>query len=166
MRLRLIAAAVLLSACQLTLPGQAPEPAAVSPITGGEVSVTALDDPDAVVEAAAPVTAPAEPAPGPEPERQVLAAEPAAPQAAPPPAAKSASQLACEKRGANWVVAGTTGTMICQTRQPDAGKACSRESDCKGQCLARSRSCAPVTPLFGCNEVLQNNGQRVTLCIE
>lgn len=159
MRLRLIAAAVLLSACQLALPGRDAAPAAVSPITGGEISVTTLDDP-CVVPETPPVIEPTTPDPAPEPEPV------AAPAAPPPPAEKSASQQACERRGGDWVVAGTTGTMICQTLQPDAGKQCRRDSDCAGQCLARSNSCAPVAPLFGCNEVLQDNGQRVTLCIE
>jgi hypothetical protein len=33
-------------------------------------------------------------------------------------------------------------------------------------CLARSGTCAPIMPLFGCNEVLDKQGRRVTLCIE
>ncbi len=39
-------------------------------------------------------------------------------------------------------------------------------SDCQGECLARSRTCAPIRPLFGCNAVLMDNGAEVNLCID
>lgn len=160
MRLCLFSAVLVLSACQLTLPGKAPDVAAVNPVTAGQISVTPLDAP--------PV--PAEPVPA-EPELQgaAAAADPTpdvaeAPPAPPPP--KSAAQIACEKGKGNWTKAGKTGTMSCQYQLRDSGKQCSRDRDCEGQCLARSRSCAPFAPLFGCHEVLQDNGQRVTLCID
>ena len=161
MRLRLIAVAVLVSACQLAPPIKAPEPPVAKPITSGQISVTALESPSAAEEPAetkGPAVAQQPPvASDPVAEHAPLAAS------APP---KSASQTVCEKRKGAWVSAGTTGTMSCQTPQRDGGKQCNRDSDCEGQCLARSRSCAPVAPLFGCNEILQDNGQRVTLCIE
>jgi len=53
----------------------------------------------------------------------------------------------------------------CTGVPKDAGKACSKASDCAGDCLARSRSCAPVVPLFGCNEVLDESGAQVTECL-
>ena len=56
--------------------------------------------------------------------------------------------------------------MICIQPTRDGGKRCTRESQCDGVCLARSGTCAPVKPLLGCNEVLQDNGVRATLCIE
>lgn len=159
MRICLIAAAIMLSACQLSLPGKPLDAPAVNPVATGEISVTSLDAAPEPTKAA--VTEPAAAEPVPEPE---AVAEPA--PVAPKPAPKSSSQLTCEKKGGAWVAAGTTGTMSCQTPQRDGGKQCSRDSDCEGQCLARSRSCAPYAPLFGCNDVLQDNGQRVTLCIE
>jgi len=164
MRLCLIAAAVLLSACQLALPGKVPEAPAVNPITTGQISVTALDAPagqTGPVAAAPEQPAAAQPAATPAVDPEPVAAPP--PPPAPP---KSKSQIACEKGNGNWVAAGKTGTMTCQTPLRDGGKQCSRDGDCEGECLARSRSCAPYAPLFGCNEVLQDNGQRVTLCIE
>jgi hypothetical protein len=49
----------------------------------------------------------------------------------------------------------------------DAGKSCSTSSECStGNCLARSQSCSPIEPLFGCNELLDAEGRRVTLCVE
>ena len=54
--------------------------------------------------------------------------------------------------------------LLVRTR--DGGKSCKRERDCEGLCLARSRTCAPIQPLFGCNDILQDNGVMVTLCID
>jgi hypothetical protein len=46
------------------------------------------------------------------------------------------------------------------------GKACTRQSQCEGYCLARSGTCAPITPMFGCNDILQDDGREVTLCLD
>jgi hypothetical protein len=56
--------------------------------------------------------------------------------------------------------------MICQFTTRDGGKRCTRESQCEGLCLARSGTCAPVEPLMGCHDILQDNGTRATQCIE
>jgi hypothetical protein len=56
------------------------------------------------------------------------------------------------------------GLLACLRDTRDAGKQCSRQGDCEGQCLARSGTCAPVDPLFGCHEVLNPQGVRVTQC--
>lgn len=56
--------------------------------------------------------------------------------------------------------------MTCVNPTRDAGKACRRGSDCEGLCLARSFTCAPYDPLFGCNEILQDDGSRVTYCLQ
>lgn len=71
----------------------------------------------------------------------------------------------CDKDGGNWGKAPGNGTFTCFRTLSDANKTCSRESDCQGLCLARSRTCTPVTPLFGCNEVLGSNGLRQTRCV-
>lgn len=75
-------------------------------------------------------------------------------------------KAACVERGGRWGSGGLAGGMVCYTTTPDAGKACSAASDCAGLCLARSRSCAPVTPVFGCNAVLTGNGTEATICID
>ncbi len=79
---------------------------------------------------------------------------------------KTPGQIACERKGGVYANAGNTGAKACVKRTRDAGKQCKREKDCEGVCLARSRTCAPVKPLFGCNEILQNDGRKVNLCID
>ena len=64
--------------------------------------------------------------------------------------------------GAISTVAG--GLLACLRETKDASKSCTRKTDCEGQCLARSGTCAPSDPLFGCHEVLGLNGERMTLC--
>jgi len=157
-------------------------------VTGDAIEVTALDTPPpaaapvvaeaagtAPAEAAATAVAPtpaAEPAPAPvtDPaaagavtDEAVAPAEPA--EVAPPPPPKSDRQIACERKRGNWADTGG-GLMICMLPTRDGGKRCTRESQCEGVCLARSQTCAPVKPLMGCNEILQDNGSRATLCIE
>ena len=157
-------------------------------ITGDAIEVTSLDAPAADAGsggatdpalAAAPVgdPAPVDPADGggkrpaddgakaatPDPSAEV-AAEPAA--VTPPAPPKSKAQTTCERRGGRYAQAGNSGAKTCITSTRDGGKQCSRQGDCDGMCLARSNSCAPVAPLFGCNEILQADGRRVTLCID
>lgn len=79
---------------------------------------------------------------------------------------KTAAQKACEKKGNHWVKAGKSGASACMQRMKDAGKRCVNGTQCQGECLARSMTCSPYQPLFGCNEILQDNGVRMTLCID
>ena len=90
-------------------------------------------------------------------------AEPALPE---PVVQKSKEQITCEKRGGNWGAAGKSKLKSCIRRTRDAGKQCRKQGDCESVCLARSNTCAPIKPLFGCNEILQKDGSRVTLCID
>ena len=39
-------------------------------------------------------------------------------------------------------------------------------TDCDGMCLARSRTCSPIKPLFGCQDVLADNGTVGTVCVD
>lgn len=184
MRLTWIFLCLALAGCQAGGAGgtTATDPAAaLNPITGDAISTTSLDAdlpdpaPAGVVDAsqdtgtaaaepkAAPVEAKAEPeAAAPLPE------EVAVPQAAPqvPQAAKSAAQVRCERGGGKYVTVNSNSNLrSCVKITRDAGKSCDREGDCQGQCLARSRTCSPIDPMFGCHEVLQQNGQAVTLCV-
>lgn len=97
-----------------------------------------------------------------------LGAVPVAPSPAvsEPAKPKTAGQIACEGRGGRFVPLGASGAMTCQMPTRDGGKQCKRESDCDGVCLARSNTCAPVKPLLGCQDILQNDGRRVALCID
>jgi hypothetical protein len=78
----------------------------------------------------------------------------------------TAERMACEARGGRFVQAGMAGRLVCQTTPRDAGRSCARPADCEVACLARSRTCAPVAPLFGCHEVVQADGSVATLCLD
>lgn len=82
-----------------------------------------------------------------------------------PGEALPAEGLACLGSGNLWVRAGQTDLFACVRPTTDAGKVCRKGTDCEGECLARSMSCAPYDPLLGCNDILQDNGARVTLCL-
>jgi hypothetical protein len=71
----------------------------------------------------------------------------------------------CAKDGGEWGRA-PSGGFVCYQRTRDANRGCLRETDCEGLCLARSRSCAPVTPFFGCHEILTALGTRATICTD
>lgn len=152
--------AFLLLACQMAAPdggqGIADEAIAVTPLEAPvAVEAVAGDAPvvdEAVVDEAV-VDTPV-----------VDDADVAAPQE--PEAPKTAEQVLCEKARGQWVAAGETGAYYCASLTRDAGKQCSRKSQCEGLCLARSRTCAPVMPLYGCNDVLERDGRQVTLCID
>ena len=79
---------------------------------------------------------------------------------------KLPEQVACEKSKGTWATVGDSGPNFCQHRTRDAGKQCSQKSQCQGECLARSGTCSPVTPLFGCNDVLDNEGRTMTNCLQ
>jgi len=89
--------------------------------------------------------------------------------AALPPVGEEAVALAraaCQDRGGRFAPGGAAGTLTCFITPRDAGKQCRAAGDCSTACLARSNTCAPVTPLFGCHDILTASGARVTECIE
>ena len=167
--------AVVLAGCtlgggKLAKPGEG-----ANPITGDAIEATSLDAHAAAgavdpAKSAADLAQPAKPDPAdqPAPTQPVPAAvEPTAPPVAEEPArVLGPEELACVTEGGQWSVAGKAGGMSCVRVMRDAGKSCRKKSDCEGDCLARSNSCAPIAPLFGCNEILQDNGAMVTLCID
>jgi hypothetical protein len=154
--------AFLLLACQTTAPG--------GPLTSEAIAVTPLDAP--VVSGAPGVAAaalPATPHPKPRPEdaaAQASTPDPEAVAPAEPETPKTAGQVLCEKSRGQWVGAGETGAFYCASLTRDGGKQCSKKTQCQGVCLARSGTCAPITPLYGCNDVLEKDGRQVTLCID
>lgn len=165
----LMAACLALAACQTALPGGTAGAPVANAITGGEIEVTALDETPAeaasdpaVAEAVAGETAAgAASEAAPAVDAEVPEAAPVAPEVL-----KSDAQRACEKKGGRWTQLGNSITHTCVKVTRDSGKQCTRESQCESRCLARSGTCAPFDPLLGCNEILQDNGARVTLCIE
>ena len=80
------------------------------------------------------------------------------------PARVEALKAECERSGGRF--SALRGAQVCLQETRDAGKQCRRAGDCQGACLARSGTCAPVTPLFGCHEVLQQDGLRITQCLD
>jgi len=171
---------VLLTGCRAERPDAA---ASDVPTVAGAIEVTPLDAPTsgAALASETPMAVPAKPAaaapalkmtaealaeetPATPPETKALLEEVAAPP--PPEPLKSASQIACEKKGGRFAKAGNSTTFVCVRETRDGGKSCSRESDCEGLCLARSRSCSPITPVLGCQEILTQDGARVTQCVE
>jgi hypothetical protein len=141
-------------------------------IIGPEVETTTLPPAGEVAGTPPEVAAPSDPAGAGEQgtaaaEVSPEAAQPAQPAAEPaPPVVKSPAEIACEKLGGRLVRVGTGLATACQRVMRDAGKSCRRKSDCEGECLARSGTCAPLAPLFGCNDVLQDDGRQVSLCID
>jgi hypothetical protein len=85
---------------------------------------------------------------------------------APPAPVKTPGQIACEKSKGQFVKAGKSAALTCVRPTRDGGKHCTKAGDCQGVCLARSQTCSPFTPLFGCQDILQDNGLRITECIE
>jgi hypothetical protein len=71
----------------------------------------------------------------------------------------------CVERGGQFGAGGLTGTFVCYEETDDAKKSCRAASDCDGVCLARSGTCSPIKPLFGCNDVFTNSGLKTTVCI-
>ncbi len=74
-------------------------------------------------------------------------------------------RAACTRSGGNFMPRGT-GFFACVFQTQDAGRQCDEASDCEGACLARSRTCAPMQPLFGCQEVFTSPGRRETVCTD
>lgn len=83
-----------------------------------------------------------------------------------PPDILAADAAACAADGGRWGPALGSTLFVCYRTPRDAGKLCREASDCSTHCLARSRTCAPVTPFYGCHEVLSGPGQISTLCVE
>jgi len=164
--LRALVAALLLAGCQLSLPGRGGEVAApaAGAVAAEVIETSVLPEPGAaaaVPGAAAPAAAPApEATPEPAPETPTQAAP-----AIPP--ALAAAAAACARTGGRLGPRGAgNASYACFSTPRDAGKSCSKAGDCSSACLARSLTCAPLQPLFGCHEVLTDRGQRVTQCLE
>ncbi len=82
------------------------------------------------------------------------------------PGALDAAREACAAAGGTFERAPGSGNVeLCVTRPADGNQPCATANDCEGFCLARSRTCAPVTPLLGCNDILLTNGTESTVCV-
>lgn len=82
------------------------------------------------------------------------------------PGALDAARAACAEAGGTFEPApGGGGVELCVRTTEDGNQPCASANECEGFCLARSRTCAPVTPLLGCNDILQSNGTEATVCV-
>ena len=179
----LLTAIGLLAGCQPSLSGKTSQDVTPNAVAGDAIETTALDAvPGEPVDAApAPgagtevAAAQSEPQPAPEatPVADKSEVEAAATEPAPKPdltevpvTPKSEQQLACEKKKGRWAKVGKGEGRACVFTTKDSGKRCEKESQCDSVCLARSGTCAPFKPMYGCNEILQDNGARVTLCLD
>ena len=75
-------------------------------------------------------------------------------------------RTACEDSGGRWAPALNKTLFVCYRDLPDANQPCRTERDCQGLCLARSRTCAPTEPFYGCHQVLSAGGLPQTVCVE
>lgn len=82
-----------------------------------------------------------------------------------PPVEISPEERKCVQAGGQWAKVGDLGR-ICVHPTREQGKACRKKSDCNGECLAQSGTCAPISPLMGCNEILDDQGRRMTQCLQ
>ena len=97
----------------------------------------------------------------------VLAAcQPGAGDAPPEPRPDPEAKAACEAEGGTYGQYGLFQEYLCRRPTPDAGQPCAKASDCTGLCLAETRSCAPVTPIFGCHAILDEDGEETVICID
>ena len=77
-----------------------------------------------------------------------------------------AERADCVARGGKVATGGMLGSEQCFRPTPDAGKACKKASDCSGACLGETMTCSAVTPMFGCFEVVMEDGQKAGLCVD
>ena len=151
-----LAAAVLLAGCVPTTPPTltgAPE--TVQPARE-RAEPQVLDEP-VVVDTPTVTTT--------EPTVQVITTEPEDDLPPPDPPMLAQQRAACERDGGHMTPR-AQGVFACVRPTRDAYHHCESNADCEGVCLARSGTCAPLQPLYGCQDVLVQPGRRETLCID
>lgn len=156
---------LLLGAC---LPGVGP---AVDAPQAEAITVTPLDNPQGVEPEAEAPPGPAAATPTPaDPATESVrppagdGPEPAVGTRLPPRLADQAG--VCAAQGGTLRPRGQGDLWTCVRSTRDAGRACRTGAECEGLCLARSGSCAPVEPLFGCHDALDRAGRPQTVCRE
>ncbi|NRA98413.1 MAG: hypothetical protein HRU32_01130 [Rhodobacteraceae bacterium] len=101
----------------------------------------------------------------------LAACEDTAQDSAPDPATEfgpgfaAAQEQQCVDQGGTFSP-GPKGSMVCLMETGEGTQSCTTANDCSGACLARSRTCSPIMPLLGCNEIITSDGLAITQCIE
>jgi hypothetical protein len=78
----------------------------------------------------------------------------------------------CEAAGGRVGRGGLFPDDVCFTTMADGGKACSRKTDCEGMCLADTlgedtgATCAKESPMFGCFDFYDEQGERIGICVD
>ncbi|MDF1801939.1 hypothetical protein [Thalassovita sp.] len=88
------------------------------------------------------------------------------PETAPQPTQVPTQKSACVAQGGTYGRGGLSRREICIMPTPDGGQSCSTSTQCSGTCLAQTRSCSKVTPMFGCYSILDSTGKEVSLCVD
>jgi len=78
----------------------------------------------------------------------------------------AAARSQCEAAGGMVMIAGLSGAEFCATRSPQAGQRCERASDCSSRCNADTRTCETYNSAFGCHSFLNQDGERVDICVD
>lgn len=78
----------------------------------------------------------------------------------------AAERAECTAKGGTPGYGGIFPDEVCFLPESDAGKACTKATDCSGMCLAETKTCSKVTPMFGCIPFLDETGQEMTICID
>lgn len=161
--MRRLAFVLLLAACQMQAGTEGRAPSGVSALAEDVIEVTPLG----AALPTAPGVAPPEVAPPTEAAALPTAPAEVTPEVAPPTerGVVTPEEAACQRGCGQWAKVGAAGR-ICLRQTRQGGKSCEKKSDCKGECLAQSGTCAPISPLMGCNDVLDDEGRRMTQCLQ
>ncbi len=73
--------------------------------------------------------------------------------------------LNCAREGGKGIIGGF-GQPACEKQAPDAGQACTQDSDCEGFCMAETKTCTPQNPMFGCFATLPSPGKEAMVCVD
>lgn len=142
----------LFAACEPIPPQTQPEPERVQRV---QPQVQPAQAEEAVPEEAVDIEA----------ELPEVEAEPEEVLPPPDPPMLAQQRAACTREGGQLSSRGQ-GLFACVRPTSDGGTQCDAASACQGVCLARSRTCAPFEPMFGCQEVFTLPGRRETVCID
>ena len=72
--------------------------------------------------------------------------------------------LACEADGGNIGFGGSVGE-VCTRPSPDAGKSCTRSSQCTSYFDAETSTCAATDYGYGCYSYLDESGSALSICV-
>lgn len=77
-----------------------------------------------------------------------------------------AERAECLASGGSAGRGGLVPDEVCFRPLKDAGKVCTKAADCEGVCLADTKTCSKVTPMFGCYEFLDEQGRQLAICVD